>query len=87
MNRLLLLLLTVVVSYVGGGIWGMHTMEDATLAVTDIKVIKNHEALDEHLEKYKEIIGEDYVRYRNHCLRAFSYAMHFLKGKSKFLKV
>lgn len=45
-------------------------------------VYKEHAALDKVLSRYKEEIGDDYDRYRNHCLRVLSYSLYFLKQDS-----
>jgi hypothetical protein len=42
-------------------------------------VFEDHPALDKVLSRYKEQIGDDFERYRNHCLRVLSYSLYFLK--------
>ncbi|MFA0557096.1 phosphohydrolase [Vibrio sp. F13] len=39
------------------------------------------------LERYKELIGEDYLGYRNHVNRTITYAMHFLDYDEQFEKL
>jgi hypothetical protein len=41
-----------------------------------IKPIRPH--VEEILERYKDLIGDDFSGYRNHVYRTISYAMHFL---------
>jgi hypothetical protein len=41
-----------------------------------IKPIRPH--VEEILECYKDLIGDDFSGYRNHGYRTISYAMHFL---------
>jgi hypothetical protein len=42
-------------------------------------VYQDYSTLDKVLSRYKGQIGDDYERYRNHCLRVLSYALYFLK--------
>jgi hypothetical protein len=41
-------------------------------------VYAEHPVLDEHLEQYANELGEDYMAYRNHCLRVLSFAGYHL---------
>jgi hypothetical protein len=43
------------------------------------KIYTSHPVLDRVLQEHQSEMGEDYVAYRNHCLRVMSFASHFLK--------
>ncbi|GAX79079.1 hypothetical protein CEUSTIGMA_g6519.t1 [Chlamydomonas eustigma] len=45
---------------------------------SEIKVENNSERVEEHLEKYRDVIGEDYEGYRGHIYRVLSYTLHYL---------
>jgi hypothetical protein len=54
--------------------------ENPVYAKTDIKVITNAPLLEEHLTRFKDVIGSDYDGYRNHLYRVLTYTNHFLGG-------
>ncbi|CAE7213950.1 unnamed protein product [Symbiodinium sp. CCMP2456] len=47
----------------------------------DFKVVQPAEApvLMEYLQKYEKELGQDFLAYRNHCLRVLSFALYFLE--------
>jgi hypothetical protein len=50
-----------------------------------IQVETNSERVEEHLEKYRDVIGEDYEGYRGHVYRVLSYSLHYLgRDASRF---
>jgi hypothetical protein len=54
--------------------------ENPIYAKTDIKIITNAPLLEEHLSRFKDVIGFEYDGYRNHLYRVLTYTNHFLGG-------
>ena len=48
--------------------------------MAEIEIRKERPFVDELFEPYRELIGKDFDGYRNHVMRAITYAMHFLGG-------
>lgn len=46
---------------------------------SDFHIYTEHPVLDRVLDEHQSAIGDDYVAYRNHCLRVMSFASVFLK--------
>lgn len=61
--------------------------ENPALAARDIKVVHHSEVIEEHLNKYKSVIGADFDGYRNHIYRVLTYATHFLDNDVKNIDV
>lgn len=61
--------------------------ENPALAKNEIRIIRHSDVVEEHLGKYKALIGPDYDGYRNHIYRVLTYANHFLWDKSPNLDV
>lgn len=61
--------------------------ENPALAARDIKVIQHSDVIEEHLNKYKDVIGADFDGYRNHIYRVLTYATHFLDTELKNIDV
>ena len=41
-------------------------------------ILTSHPALDAHLEAFRSDLGDDYDKYRNHCLRVLNFAKYHL---------
>lgn len=46
---------------------------------SDFTLYTSHPVLDRVLQEHQSALGEDFVAYRNHCLRVLSFAAHFLR--------
>lgn len=54
--------------------------ENPSLKQRAIRIITNSDVVEQHLNRYKEIIGADFDGYRNHIYRVMTYANHFLNN-------
>jgi hypothetical protein len=61
--------------------------ENPALAKRDIGIVEDIPVVEEHLSKYKSVIGADYDGYRNHIYRVLTYATHFLNDESPNMDV
>lgn len=77
-----LLLATLVALAASGGMYVLHTEEDASLK-GEIAVITHNQDVEQHLAQYKDVIGHDYEAYRNHIYRVLTYALHIFKKPSE----
>lgn len=53
----------------------------------ELTLITSSPGVEEELEKYEDLIGEDYYGYRGHIYRVLSYSMYFLNGDETYRTV
>jgi hypothetical protein len=53
----------------------------------NITVITTDSVIEEHLSRYKDLLGKDYEGYRNHLYRVLSFSLHFLRGDETYRDV
>ena len=61
--------------------------ENPALAKTEITIITRNDYVENHLGKFRDMIGDDYEGYRNHIYRVLTYTMHFLDGDDNYISV
>lgn len=52
--------------------------ESSVLKEKPIRIIRHSGVVEQHLSRYRQLIGNDFDGYRNHIYRVMTYANHFL---------
>lgn len=52
--------------------------------MSQIQIKKERARVEALFARYKDVIGDDYLGYRNHVYRTITYAMHFLNNNEEY---
>lgn len=79
-----LFLFVVLIPIIFIGLVSYLNREDPSLS-SAVEIITSNEVIETNLNRYKDVIGDDYLGYRNHLYRVLTYSQHFLHGDTTYL--